>query len=287
MNTDDGFNANMYKEDLDDLIKDLYYQVSTKRTSIMLLRKYSEILFRKFFNISNDDEFTVGNVLYSIEHMEKNQKGINEKIKQCAKQFSREELNFLIKICKKITEYGNKYIHSSKPEEKNTNEDYEIMKSAIVDLQSFIFIDFFTKNKIDESIDLSVLSMFSLLPSIVRYKTFMFLWENGNHNILVFDKLILAMMKTYNIEKACDWLSEQQNMLEKKYVNENGTYYEYGMKKIDGMRIYFENNEEVFLTFEQVKEKYYECLETFGNKGALGDLQESMSLLYMGRESIN
>lgn len=53
-----------------------------------------------------------------------------------------------------------------------------------------------------------MLRLFSLLPPVIRYKTWKYLFEKDKNNIQVVDKLCLAIIKCYDKEMAYKWLED-------------------------------------------------------------------------------
>lgn len=78
-------------------------------------------------------------------------------------------------------------------------------------MYAYLFINYFekfgitTKNR--------TLSMFSFLPPIIRFKTFDYLWKKDRNNPILIDKLSLAILKTFGIDKANEWINENADLL--------------------------------------------------------------------------
>lgn len=62
-----------------------------------------------------------------------------------------------------------------------------------------------------------------MFPPIIRYKVLVFLYKKRPDNISVIDKLVLATVKTFNVDEATEWVEREKNLLIKMgTVTENG-----------------------------------------------------------------
>lgn len=120
--------------------------------------------------------------------------------------------DFLANAIKKINSYGNDNIHTYKLSAAS-QEDFESALDALYDLYAFLFINYFMKNGI--STKNRVLGIFSLLPPIVRKKTFEYIWSKNKENPVVIDKLCLAMLKSDGKGIVNNWIEQNKETLQK------------------------------------------------------------------------
>lgn len=118
--------------------------------------------------------------------------------------------NFLLSAIDKINSFGNDNTHTYKASAA-TEQEFNGALDSVYDLYAFLFIDYFTKKGINTSN--RVLGIFSLLPPVIRKKTFAYLWSKENDNITIVDKLCLAILKSDGKGAALDWLSDNEGVL--------------------------------------------------------------------------
>ena len=94
----------------------------------------------------------------------------------------------------------------SKVRSQITQDDYNKIYEHLLDLISCLFIQFFSKHTFGTN--QKIVSCFSLLPPIIRYKVLSFLYANDNHNIILIDKLVLVTLKEFGKEKTTQWLED-------------------------------------------------------------------------------
>ncbi|MDI2113711.1 hypothetical protein [Commensalibacter nepenthis] len=96
-----------------------------------------------------------------------------------------------------------------------SEKDVENINKALLNLYAVIFILYFRKHKFGSN--LTVISIFSILPPMLRFivLNYLYEYEEDKNNIAVIDKLCLILCKNFNKEKALEWLEEQRNHLEK------------------------------------------------------------------------
>lgn len=199
-----------YSGVISDLIHDIHYIDISNRGKMAKLRQHGEILVRKILNIGNDYKLTLG----QIRHNSGN--GI---VNQRLSMLDPNVKDYLIVQVQNITPLGNDSTHTQFIGEI-TNQNILDAEDAILNLFSIIFINFFLKIKIDINSHAQILFIFSLLPPILRYKTWSFLFEILPKNIEVANKLCLSIIKTFSKEKALEWLNENRlKLLEIPYPN--------------------------------------------------------------------
>ncbi|WP_305153778.1 hypothetical protein [uncultured Clostridium sp.] len=84
---------------------------------------------------------------------------------------------------------------------------------------SYLLINYFEKYEFGTRS--KILYSFSMLPPIIRYKTLNFLHKKYPNNIAIIDKLVLAIMKAFDVNKATEWLeSEKDKLVQLKAMSE-------------------------------------------------------------------
>ena len=111
----------------------------------------------------------------------------------------------LIEIIKKIQPLGNEGTHSQHTDEFS-KEEVESVEDAILDLYALIFIKYFEDIQVSIYSPPEVLKMFSLLPPIIRYKTWNYLFDKDKNNIQVVNRLCLSIIKLFDKKIAYKWL---------------------------------------------------------------------------------
>ena len=98
--------------------------------------------------------------------------------------------------------------------------NYDVL---IEDLFSYLFVQYFLKYNLSLKSDKNVLSMFSQLPTDIRFRTLQKLFEiKGYDNIQLIDKYLLAMVKSKGWEEAYFWLiSHRKEIHSMGYPSEN------------------------------------------------------------------
>lgn len=118
----------------------------------------------------------------------------------------------IIKIINNINPLGRDGTHTQHTEEFS-NEEVEGVEDAILDLYALMFIRYFQNIRISLYSEPQVLSMFSLLPPVIRYKTWNYLFEKDRNNIQVVNKLCLSIIKLFDKETAYQWLEENREII--------------------------------------------------------------------------
>lgn len=188
------FNNDAYKDLVDDLINDAFYNKDgSLRGKVATIRQYSEVIVRRILNISNQEKVTVGdgNIIKKL------------------KEISNGNV-LLLKSLNIIKNNGNDCTHTQKIE-KITEEDFKRCVNSLLNLYAYLFISYFEKYEFGKNGE--ILSSFSILPPIIRYITLKYLYNNNQGNIMVIDKLVLSILKSFDKEKAIKWLNSKQSIL--------------------------------------------------------------------------
>lgn len=121
-----------------------------------------------------------------------------------------------------VSESSGKYSHTQNHKISNLEEWIEA-ENLIWDLFSYLFVQYFLKYNLSLKSDKNVLSMFSQLPTDIRFRTLQKLFEiKGYDNIQLIDKYLLAMVKSKGWEEAYFWLiSHRKEIQSMSYPSEN------------------------------------------------------------------
>ena len=184
----------------------------------------------------------------------------------------------------KLREIGNKYSHTQNHKISNLEEWIEA-ENLIWDLFSYLFVQYFLKYNLSLKSDKNVLSMFSQLPTDIRFRTLQKLFEiKGYDNIQLIDKYLLAMVKSKGWEDIDDFDEDELSLPLRKFQNVFGLLSSVlrnpKVKSVSGG---------IYDTFEEaVKYFYEENLETY--LSATREQIEFRELLYfcfIGRTPTN
>lgn len=186
------FNNNEYQSLVTDIIGDTFYKDTSLSGKISFVRKYAEVIIRKILDISPSQAVTLG----------------ASNIQMKLKALSNHE--FIEIAVETIRGKGNQSIHTQHLESFKS-EDFENVIDALFDMLSFLLINYFEKYEFGTRTD--VLSSFSLLPPIIRYKVLIFLYKKHPDNISVIDKLVLATVKAFSADEASKWVEREKEAL--------------------------------------------------------------------------
>lgn len=195
-----------------DLIHDTFYVGLTRRGKIKGIRQFSEVIVRKILNIGSDTRFTLG----KVENMEQ------------FKQLSENRRVYLKASIEKIRPLGNDGTHTQHTEEFS-NDELNQVKDGLFDLYAYLFIDYFLKYPMNLLSPAQVMSEFSLLPPIIRYKTLKYLYDS-EANIQIANRYCLSIIKTYDKKTALTWLEEEKSKLHRLHYPDQEESEEYYKK---------------------------------------------------------
>ncbi|WP_455564604.1 hypothetical protein, partial [Akkermansia massiliensis] len=188
------FNNKEYKCLVTDLIGDAFYTETSFRGKISTIRQYAEVIIRKLLDIKPSKHLTLG------------QEDIRSKIKNLP---NHEYIESAINI---IRGKGNECTHTEYLDNLSL-KDFENIVDSLFDILSFNLINYFEKYEFGSRDD--VIFSFSILPPIIRYKVLNFLYRKNPFNISIIDKLVLAIVKAFNISEATKWVEERKDTLMK------------------------------------------------------------------------
>lgn len=178
------------------LIDDIYYSNASYDTKVARIRKYAEILVRRLLKYDPEKPLTLGhkNTLNKLDK------------KQYTEPLLRDSL-------KQLNSYGSESTHSQK-REPASKQEYEEAIQNLFNIYAYLFVDYFKKNRFGSNP--SIVSTFSLLPPIIRSITLQELHAQDPDNLLVINKLLIAIVKAEGILSARKWLEDNRSFLIKK-----------------------------------------------------------------------
>ena len=209
------FENSDYEILISDLIFDIYYSELSISSRLVLLRKMTELITRRFLNLGMGEKMELGDITSHEKNPKyKTTERLNNVDKLLRKDFE--------STVNKLREIGNKYSHTQNHKISNLEEWIEA-ENLIWDLFSYLFVQYFLKYNLSLKSDKNVLSMFSQLPTDIRFRTLQKLFEiKGYDNIQLIDKYLLAMVKSKGWEEAYFWLiSHRKEIQSMGYPSEN------------------------------------------------------------------
>ena len=209
------FENSDYEILISDLIFDIYYSELSISSRLVLLRKMTELITRRFLNLGMGERMELGDITSPEKNPKyKTTERLNNVDKLLRKDFE--------STVNKLREIGNKYSHTQNHKISNLEEWIEA-ENLIWDLFSYLFVQYFLKYNLSLKSDKNVLSMFSQLPTDIRFRTLQKLFEiKGYDNIQLIDKYLLAMIKSKGWEEAYFWLiSHRKEIQSMSYPSEN------------------------------------------------------------------
>lgn len=283
-----GFNTTSFEILVKDLINDAFYiEGRSNRGKIATIRQYSEVIVRKILNVSNVDFVTLGN------------RGILDAIRQ---QSNNNPL--LLDALRNISEMGNKSTHTQNTEVV-PDEDVSSTINSLFELYSYLLFNYFKKYKFGSNLE--IVSSFSILPPIIRYITLKNLNDEYPDNILVIDKLVLAILKAFDEEKAVNWVEERKETLintpsvtemareeiERKFgkefanniVDNAPNMYDLCNDRIKNVGSLLANKGKLYDDFESAIDLYYENGIVNGEAPETLEFNDIMEFLYLGRKA--
>lgn len=302
----DRFDDNEYKDLIKNLLHDTQYIERSNMGKLAGLRQYAEVLVRKILDIGSNYELMLGQVRRNSR---------NSAVRSGMESLGEELSDSLIEILNRIKPLGNDGTHTQRTEEFS-KEEVESVENAILDLYALIFIKYFMDIQVNLYSSPEVLRLFSLLPPVIRYKTWKYLFEKDKSNIQVVDKLCLAIIKRFDKETAYKWLENNAETIKAipypgrdeidKYDNMHivevlpGTYaakitlnfdaydnmYDLLLSKINDPRTSVNESGKMYKSFEEAVEHY----ENYKKENITSNSSEEMSALcslmdfvYLGR----
>ena len=301
----DTFSNSQYSGLICELLNDTQYIKISNRGKLAGLRNHAEVLVRKILNLGNNQKLMLGQIRIDSDNL-----AVVKSLDNLGKELSDE----LIRIIKNINVLGREGAHTQHVDEFS-NEEVEGVEDAILELYALMFIRHFQKIKISIYSDPQVLSMFSLLPPVIRYKTWNYLFQRDKNNIQIVDKLCLSIIKHYDKKTAYEWLKDNSEIIKAipypnaddvehynrihaieihpgKYVaavslafDDYDNMYDLLYAKICDNRTSINESGKMYKNFEEAKEHYIEEVKKYSD---ISDKEflDLMEFAYIGRKSI-
>ena len=298
------FSNKEYSNVISELLYDSQYSSISKRGKMSILRGLSEVIVRKILNIGNGSKLMLGQV-----RVDSKNKAVRTGLEQLDNGLGKE----LISTTKTLNKLASEGVHTQRTEEFLDSE-IETVKDAILNLYAILFIRYFIEKNISIFSDPKIVFLFSLLPPVIRYKTWNYMFNNGNKTILVADKLCLSIIKYQNKKTAYEWLEQNRSVImsipypnEKEiyeynrshsFMDEDGHWkvsvsldykkyknmYDLLFAKIENKSTSVNESGKMYNTFESAKKHYELVIRELD-----GDLDEEfldlMEFVYIGRKS--
>lgn len=188
------FDNKSYSDLVADLLNDaLYVDGRSNRGVISTIRQYAEVIVRRILDLPANKRMMLG----------------DEAVKSGLSSASRGNDSLSLAI-EKIRNMGNKCAHTQELG-PITDDDVKQTFDALFDMYAYLFVEFFTKHKF--GCHEEIVSAFSILPPIIRYKALKELNHLDPHNISVIDKYSLAILKAFDFAHAQKWIDDQKESL--------------------------------------------------------------------------
>lgn len=282
------YNDEAYKDLITTIFQDMLYIESSYKNKIHLVREFSEIVLRRLSGFYNEYKLSLGN--------EKNRNYI--KSQGITEDWFWESVDY-------INKYGNDSSHTHKTE-MPTEDDFNMILDHLFTLYAYLFYAYFKKYSFGSNTE--IVSKFSLLPPIIRYKTLEKIYDDNPDNPLVIDKLVLAAVKSYNKEQAVEWveinkghLIELSNPVAREnkqqlialvgeeaanqaFVQLEGNMYDHCLRKINLINDYISEFGVLYDDFESAAIYYRRKGHVKGNSKEITDFNSLMEFVYCGRK---
>ncbi|OLA34990.1 MAG: hypothetical protein BHW38_02080 [Firmicutes bacterium CAG:321_26_22] len=205
------FNDNEYKILISNLLNDTNYVKVSNMGKMSGLRKHAEVMVRKILNIGSSKSLMLGQVRDNSS---------NTAVKEGMNILGEELSLYLINCIERINPLAREGSHTKRTHEFS-NEEIEIVEEAILDLYALLFIRYFLEYQKDKYFSNNILEVFSFLPPIIRYKTWIYLFDKHKNKLQILDKLVLSIIKAYSKKDAYDWIETNKEAINSvPYPNE-------------------------------------------------------------------
>ncbi|WP_224653851.1 hypothetical protein [Pectobacterium versatile] len=283
------FKNQVYEDLVKDLINDAFYIESrSNRGKISTIRQYSEVVIRKLCDIPQGEEVTLGNF---------------EVIKKLKAASSNDK--FLMGAVRKLQKLGNKCTHTKNPK-PILDTDVDSAIDALFKLYASLFILYFKKYKFGSSNE--IVSVFSILPPIIRFFVLDNLYNSDKNNLLVIDKLCLVLLKAFDKKDALNWLNKRKSELssilpytpeaisdievahgklyaELVVANAPANMYICCLDRLEEVALILEKQGLLYNNFEQAKPLYLDEGVLDKNSTENEEFNDIMEFVYLGRKA--
>ena len=284
------YEDSIYRENIKDIINDIYYSNASYTTKISRSRTLAEYIIRRLIKQSPNSELALGD---DRTRNELKKAGVTEK-------FFWNAYNAVRKACNKAT--------NSKNYNQLTVADFSEVNTAVITLYAYLFFDYFKKYKFGSNLD--IVTAFSFLPPDMRFIVLRELvFNNYDCDVYTISKFCLSLIKSMGAEKARRWVIENRGRLSSismpygsedinKKIEEYGidnirmvmdeiqeTVYDYLIREIQKPELCFLNPENLpYHSFEEAKIYYEEHGVVSGNSEDVRQFNALMQYVYTGRQ---
>lgn len=291
------FSDKEYTPRILNILKSAFYNNNPTETRLTEIRKYTEIHLRRMLNLGSDYKLMLG----QLKSMK------NESLENLGEV----RKNELIKIVDVIKKTGNDGTHTERIIEF-TDSEYDETIDALFDLTAFQFVSYFKKYPMKLTSPNDVMSDFSLLPPIIRFKTLDRLLKDDPDNIQILNRITLSRIKTFGKPDTYDWLKENESNFRNIQYPTEGEINEYICKcgvevspgliafsiklnyfdnvydllknKIDDPRTSVNEMGKLYDSFESAI-TYYRMKKHPDSNSEIKELHSIIDFVYIGRES--
>ncbi len=303
----DNFNDSEYAILIGNLLHDTQYIEISNMGKLAGLRKHAEVMVRKILNIGSSKQLMLGQV---------RKQSNNPAVKNGMDKLGNKLGDRLIDIINKINPLGRDGTHTQHTQDFS-DEEVESVEDSLLDLYALIFIKYFLDIQVSIYSTPQILYEFSILPPIIRYKTWNFLYEKDKNNIQVMDKLCLSIIKLFDKPTAYKWLEDNHETIKnipyptKREINKYnqihsleiapGIYqvvvslnfdkytnmYDLLYDKISDVRTSINESGKMYRSFEEAIEHYknYKRHMLQINSEEITKFHSLMDFVYLGRKS--
>ncbi|PYZ79986.1 hypothetical protein DNK65_17915 [Citrobacter koseri] len=283
-----------YSDILEDIIDCCFYSNVKPRIKISHFRQLTEVLIRKLLSIDKNKKIMLGN------------SDLKEKL---APHFAYDPK--FESAYNTIKSLGNDYTHTERLNAVSTDE-YNQSLEATLYVYSYLFIDFFHKEKFNDR--KIIVAFFSILPPEIRVNTLTKLLENSPNDVFILNKLALARLKQFGLKNTVLWLHTNKETFDlsdeklvtlhmEKSIEKNSVYsteiilkhiknnlnikslFEYILNTLITTQHNIDREGHRYKTFESAKEFYsMKKKELNDDSKEFADFIELMDLCYTGRK---
>jgi hypothetical protein len=281
------FRNEAYSDLVNDLLFDAFYTDRTNRGVIASIRQFAEVFVRKILNLPEAEKVTLGD------------KGVVEKLKQVSG-----DNQLLMSSINNIRIIGNKCTHTQETGQI-TDQDVQGCKDSLLNVYASLFVIYFKKYEFGTNS--AVMSVFSILPPIIRYICLNELYQRNKSNLSVIDKLSLVLLKAFDKDQAMNWLEDKKDELSsllpytddaiERYRNEFGEEVAQSLIKNSPENMFvlcesriieveetIKRNGLFYNNFEQAKDLYLKDGIIEGGGDEIVEFNSLMEFVYLGRK---
>jgi hypothetical protein len=282
------FDNSAYEMIASDLINDAFYLDNrSKRGAIATIRTYTEILVRKILDLPQSQKVTLG----------------DRKINKELINISNND-DMLMNAIENIRVIGNKVTHTQIIDEIE-EDDFNKIVDNLMDVYAYIFVKYFDKNEFGSNS--KIVSAFSILPPIIRYKALNNLYEKYPESLMIIDKLCLSLLKAFNYETTLNWIEDRKEKLESlavispkakdeiikkqgieffEILRQNGpeNMYISCREKIHEVNLTIKKRGLLYENFEEAITLYHKKGKVEGNSKEIIEFNSLMEFVYLGRK---